>query len=94
MEPAAWVGKITKEEAEAIKGKNILLYSGLFICHDWKNKDKVVDPENSGLLPSEIEEAVESAMAAGANGISLFTPNSMTDEHWAELAKVIKKLEK
>lgn len=94
MEPAAWVGKITNEEAEAIKGKNILLYSGLFICHDWKNKDKVVDPENSGLLPSEIEEAVESAMAAGANGISLFTPNSMTDEHWAELAKVIKKLEK
>lgn len=94
MEPAAWIGKVTKEEAEAIKGKNTLLYSGIFICHDWRHKDKVVDPENSGLLPSEIAEAVESSMKAGANGISIFTPNDMTEEHWAELAKVLKKLQK
>ena len=94
MEPASWVGKVTKEEAESLKGRNTLLYSGIFICHDWRNKDKVVDPENSGLLPSEIAEAVESSMAAGANGISIFTPNDMTEEHWAELEKVLKKLEK
>ena len=94
MEPAAWVGKVTKEEAESLKGRNTLLYSGIFICHDWRNKDKVIDPENSGLLPSEIAEAVESSMAAGANGISIFTPNDMTEEHWAELEKVLKKLEK
>ena len=73
MEPAAWVGKVTKEEAESLKGRNTLLYSGIFICHDWRHKDKVVDPENSGLLPSEIAEAVESSMEAGANGISIFT---------------------
>ena len=54
----------------------------------------MIDPENSGLLPSEIAEAVETSMAAGANGISIFTPNDMTEEHWAELEKVLKKLEK
>ena len=92
MEPASWVGSVTKEEAEAIKGKNTKLYSGIFICHDWQHKDKVIDPENSGLLPSEIAEAVESAMKAGADGISIFTPNDMTNEHWAELEKVLKNL--
>ena len=85
---------MTKEEAESLKGRNTLLYSGIFICHDWRNKDKVIDPENSGLLPSEIAEAVETSMAAGAHGISIFTPNDMTEEHWAELEKVLKKLEK
>lgn len=94
MEPAAWVGKVTKEEVESIKGKNTLLYSGIFICHDWRHKDKVVDPENSGLLPSEIAEAVQSSMAAGADGISIFTPNDMTEEHWTELEKVLKELSK
>lgn len=94
MEPAAWVGKVTKEEVESIKGKNTLLYSGIFICHDWRHKDKVVDPENSGLLPSEIAEAVQSSMAADADGISIFTPNDMTEEHWTELEKVLKELSK
>ena len=92
MEPAAWVGKVTKEEAEAVKGKPTLLYSGIFICHDWRHKDKVVDPENSGLLPSEIAEAVETSIGAGADGISIFTPNDMTEEHWTELENVLKKL--
>ena len=92
MEPAAWVGKVTKEEAEAVKGTGMQLYSGIFICKDWRHKDKVVDPENSGLLPSEIAEAVETSIKAGANGISIFTPNDMTPEHWAELEKVMKTL--
>lgn len=90
MEPAAWVGKVTAEEAHAVEGKGMALYSGIFICKDWQHKDKVIDPENSGLLPSEIAEAVNSAMAAGADGISIFTPNDMTEEHWAELDKVLK----
>lgn len=93
MEPAAWVGKVTREEAEAVAGKGMALYSGIFICKDWRNKDKVIDPENSGLLPSEIGEAVTSAMKAGADGISIFTPNDMTPEHWAELDKTLKALE-
>lgn len=90
LENATWVGKVTKEEVQSVNGK-APVYSGLFICHDWRNKDKVIDPENSGLLPSEIEEAVMSSMKAGAAGISLFTPGEMTDEHWKALEKVIRR---
>lgn len=92
MEPAAWVGTVTAEEAEAVKGKNMALYSGIFVCKDWRNKAKLVDPENSGLLPSEINEAVTSAIKAGADGISIFTPYDMTEEHWAEFDKTLKNL--
>lgn len=90
LEPASWLNKICKEEVMAVHGK-APIYSGLFICHDWKNKDKVTDPENSGLLPSEIEEAVNGSLSAGAKGISLFTPESMTEEHWQALEKCLNK---
>lgn len=93
LEKASWVGKITRKEVKAVKGK-IPVYSGLFICKDWKNKASVVDPEHSGLIPSEIEEAVAGSMKAGAAGISLFTPKSMTDEHWDALKQVLDKLDK
>lgn len=87
LENAAWVGEVTEEAVAHVNGK-APVYSGLFICRDWKNKDKVTDPENSGLLPSEIEEAVTGSMRAGATGICLFTPYDMTDEHWQALDKV------
>ena len=90
LEPASWVGKVTEEEVAAVEGKKPI-YSGLFICKDWQNKANVVDPENSGLVPSEIEEAVAGSMKAGATGVCLFTPNDMTPEHWAALEKAIKK---
>lgn len=93
LEKASWVGKITRKEVKAVKGK-IPVYSGLFICKDWKNKASVVDLEHSGLVPSEIEEAVAGSMKAGAAGISLFTPKSMTDEHWDALKQVLDKLDK
>ncbi|MDR0892025.1 MAG: hypothetical protein LBN24_05375 [Mediterranea sp.] len=91
LENAAWVGKVTREEVESVEGQ-IPVYSGLFICKDWRNKDKVIDPENSGLLPSEMKEAVTGAVEAGVTGIALFTPESMTDEHWAALKEVCQGL--
>lgn len=90
LEPASWLKKITKEEVKSEKKKGTPVYSGLFICKDWKNKDKVIDPENSGLLPSEIVTAVNGSMKSGAAGICLFTPYSMTPEHWTALDEVIK----
>ena len=87
LEPAKWVGKVTKEEVKSLKGKNIPVYSGLFICHEWQKKAELVDPENSGLIPSEIETAVKGSIKAGAKGICLFTPHSMTAEHWDALDK-------
>lgn len=89
LEPAAWVGEVTKEEMESIKGKKAALYSGLFICRDWKNKANLWDPEDHGLTPSEIGEAVKGALDAGATGIALFSSRSMTDEHWAALDEAI-----
>lgn len=88
LKPAAWVGEVTKEEVESTDKP---VYSGLFICRDWQNKANLVDPENSGLVPSEIGEAIRSAMQAGAAGICLFTPESMTDDHWAEFDKEMSK---
>ena len=90
LEPAAWVGKVTEEEVKSVEGK-MPVYSGLFICRDWKNKASVADPENSGLVPSEIEEAVKTSMAAGAAGVCLFTPADMTAEHWDAFKKAIQK---
>ena len=87
LQPASWVGEVTKEEVESTKAD---VYSGLFICHDWKNKASIIDPEGSGLLPSEIGEAVKGAVEAGAAGVCLFTPDAMTEEHWKELDKAIK----
>ncbi len=85
LEPAKWVGKVTKEEVKSVKKKGIPVFSGLFICREWQRKSELIDPENSGLLPSEIETAVSGAIKAGAKGICLFTPYSMTDEHWKAL---------
>lgn len=89
VEPAGWVGRVTKEEVESVKGRNIPLISGIFICKDWRDKQNVIDPEYSGLLPSEIREAVESSLKAGADGISIFTPQDMTPEHWEALKEVL-----
>lgn len=93
LEPASWLGPITKEEVDAVAQKGTSIISGLFICKDWRNKASVIDPENSGLLPSELDEAVTGAMKAGATGVSLFTPSDMTEEHWKAFDEVLKKLQ-
>ena len=86
LQPASWLYEITAEEV-ACTEKPIL--SGLFICREWKRKLELEDPEDSGLLPSEIAEAVSGAMKAGAYGVCIFTPNDMTEEHWVEFEKAI-----
>ena len=87
LEPAEWVGTVTAEEVQA--AGDIPVISGLFICREWERKAEIEDPEGHGLLPSEIATAVRGAMDAGAAGICLFTPGSMTEEHWAELDRLV-----
>lgn len=82
-----WIYTITKEEVESTD-KPVM--SGLMICQDWQNRKSLCDPENTGLIPSEIAEAVAGARKAGATGICLFTPQSMTEEHWKEFEKAVK----
>lgn len=88
LEPAKWVGKVTRKEVKLLKGK-APLYSGLFVCEDWRNKSNIADPEGWGLSPEELKTAVRGAFKAGASGICLFSASSMTDEHWAALDEVL-----
>ena len=87
LEPAEWLATVTAEEVEA--AGDVPVISGLFICREWRRKAEIKDPDGHGLLPSEIATAVTGSMDAGAAGICLFTPRSMTEEHWAELDKLV-----
>lgn len=83
-----WVGEITKEEVAAVNNQKPI-FSGLFICPNPENKTEENDPENHGLLPSEMETAIRGSMENGATGISLFTPERMTPAHWIAFEKAI-----
>ncbi|AZQ57863.1 hypothetical protein EJ994_03230 [Maribacter sp. MJ134] len=83
-----WVGTIVDEEVRAVEGLKPI-YSGLFICPNPENKTQENDPENHGLLPSEIGTAIRASMENGATGICLFTPERMKPEHWEAFEKAI-----
>ncbi|MBP3228169.1 MAG: hypothetical protein J6M53_05215 [Bacteroidaceae bacterium] len=90
LKPASWVGKVTSEEVRSVKG-NFPVYSGLFICRDWRTKASITDPEGWGLNPQELQDAVRRSLKAGAHGVCLFSTTSMTDEHWQALREVIQE---
>ena len=87
LEGADWLADITAEEVQA--AGDVPVISGLFICREWQRKAEIKDPEGHGLLPLELATAVQGSLDAGAAGICLFTPGSMTEEHWAELDKLV-----
>lgn len=78
---AKWIGTMCKESVKATKSQKPI-FSGLFICPDPANKTKETDPEYFGLLPNELDIAIEASIKNGATGICLFTAGRMTDEHW------------
>ncbi|TKG95914.1 hypothetical protein EYV94_06380 [Puteibacter caeruleilacunae] len=88
LEGTPWIGAMCKEGVEALNGSKPL-YSGLFICPKPENKANEKDPENHGLLPEELEDAIRQSIDNGAAGICLFTPGRMTDEHWEVFQRVI-----
>ncbi|WP_282126912.1 hypothetical protein [Marinifilum flexuosum] len=90
LEGTEWIGKMCKESVESLNRERSV-YSGLFICPNPGSKTKEADPENHGLLPDEIGEAIRESMVNGATGICLFTPDRMTNEHWIEFEKAIFK---
>jgi len=87
LEGTDWIGLVTKEAVSSVPDKPV--YSGLFICPDPAKKAAQSDPENHGLVPSELGEAIGQSLDNGAVGICLFTPRRMTEEHWLELEKAI-----
>lgn len=88
MKSAKWVGEMTEEE---VKSTHKAVISGLFICRDWQNRANVEDPEGLGLSPKELKTAIKTSLKAGAAGISLFTPERMTEEHWKVFKEAIRK---
>lgn len=90
LEDTKWIGEMCQEGVNAINHR-APLYSGLFICPDPENKASDPDPENHGLLPGELEDAIRQSMVNGATGICLFTPDRMTGEHWAVFQISIRK---
>jgi uncharacterized lipoprotein YddW (UPF0748 family) len=88
LEKPSWIGDMVAEGVAAIDNR-VPLYAGLFICPNPEAKTEEPDPENHGLLPEEMEEAVRGAMENGAAGLCLFTPRRMTVEHWEAFDKAI-----
>lgn len=83
-----WIGDMVKEGVAAVNDSKPI-YSGLFICPNPENKSNENDPENHGLLPSELGTAIRVSMENGAAGICLFTPERMKPEHWEVFEKAI-----
>ena len=88
LEGTEWIGEVTGEAVEAIDDR-VPVYSGLFICPDPEAKAEEPDPENHGLTPVQIREAIDESMTHGAAGICLFTATRMTAEGWEEFKKAI-----
>lgn len=89
LEGTKWIGEMCKEGVTAIDNRKPL-YSGLFICPAPEKKAAEPDPENHGLVPGELEDAIRESMENGAAGICLFTPDRMTPEDWVIFSKAIK----
>jgi hypothetical protein len=88
LEGTKWIGDMCREGVTSLNN-NKPLYSGLFICPDPAKKASEPDPENHGLLPGELEDAIKESMENGAAGICLFTPGRMTAEDWVVFKKAI-----
>jgi uncharacterized lipoprotein YddW (UPF0748 family) len=88
LEGTKWIGDMCREGVSAINNRKPI-YSGLFICPAPEKKASEPDPENHGLIPGELEEAIRESMENGAAGICLFTPERMTAEDWQVLDKAI-----
>ncbi len=74
-EDMRWIRKQVEKEV-AWLSKSTPLYSGLFV-HE--------------LSPDELTEAIEESYQGGAKGVSIFSLGAMTDTHWENFSKAIKK---
>ncbi|MCF6240411.1 MAG: hypothetical protein L3J74_03580 [Bacteroidales bacterium] len=88
-EDTKWIGAMCKEGSSIIG--DTPLYSGLFINPKPENKTTEPDPENLGLTPDELGDAIQESMENGAAGICLFTPQRMTKAHWKVFKKAIRE---
>jgi hypothetical protein len=88
LEGTKWIGEMCRESVTSLENSRPV-YSGLFICPDPAKKTGEKDPENHGLVPGELEDAIRESVENGAAGICLFTPERMTPAHWKVFEKAI-----
>lgn len=88
LEGTKWIGDMCRESTTTLNNKKPV-YSGLFICPEPEKKASNPDPENHGLIPGELTDAIRKSMENGAAGICLFTPGRMTAEDWVVFKKAI-----
>jgi hypothetical protein len=88
LEGTDWIGEVCAEEVSSIDNR-VPVYSGLFICPSPEKKSTEPDPENHGLVPGELADAINKSVDNGATGICLFTPRRMTREDWKIFEKTI-----
>ncbi|MCA9735497.1 MAG: family 10 glycosylhydrolase [Deferribacteres bacterium] len=71
-----WIQEQTRIGVKALT-KQTPIFSGLFV---------------PSLSPEELKVAMENALAGGAQGVSLFNADSMTDSHWKIFQNTVKSL--
>lgn len=89
LKDVEWIGEMVKEEKLALP-KGAELFSGLKL-HAANEHEGYVDPEALGITPGEFARACRLSIIGGADGISLFTPNDMTEDHWQIISAGIAK---
>ena len=78
-----WIGERVRGERKAARER--ALYSGLKVVRRYREREKITDPEGLGLSPDELREAKKLSLAAGADGIAIFSADEITAEHWDAL---------
>ena len=85
-----WIPAMVQEEVQA--AGNIPVMSGLRVCKDWHNRTDLSKPQNFGLTPDELFQAIPASLNAGAAGICIFSPERMAPEHWDALDQALNNL--
>lgn len=78
-----WIGERVRGERTAARER--ALYSGLKVVRRYRERENITDPEGLGLSPDELREAKKLSLAAGADGIAIFSADEITAEHWDAL---------
>ena len=83
-----WLSSVVEEEVESA-GKDPII-SSLRLASDPHRVDANLQPDYTGLLPSELGIAIHNSLSNGASGICLFNGNRITAEYWSALEEAIK----
>ena len=85
----AWLRFIVDQETNSLKGSDMKVVSGLYICPDEARRIRTGKAEDAGLSAANLATAIALSVQSGADGIALFSADRMTAEHWKALTAAI-----